>query len=135
MHRGGSTRIHKLTPEMLAPAKQVVLTDTKNKVQLNAMLAEGLLDSDYYTNATQNHSLTIAGISDVPVEITSGLRIDRRDLCSTHEEADIVITQHAISLSLLGKSVRVVCDDTDVFADYFSYTSTIVNAKRAMLLL
>ena len=39
---------------MLAPAKQVVLTDTKNKVQLNAMLAEGLLDSDYYTNATQN---------------------------------------------------------------------------------
>jgi len=69
------------------------------------------------------------------VEITSGLRIDRRDLCSIHEEADIVITQHAISLSLLDKSVRVVCDDTDVFADYFSYTSTIVNAKRAMLLL
>ena len=52
---------------MLAPAKQVVLTNTKNKVQLNAMLAEGLLDSDYYTNATPNHTLTIAGISDVPV--------------------------------------------------------------------
>lgn len=48
-------------------------------------------------------------------EIASGVRIDRRDLCSTHEEADILITQHAISLSLLGKSVRVVCDDTDVF--------------------
>jgi len=43
------------------------------------------------------------------------VRIDRRDLCSTHEEADILITEHAISLSLLGKSVRVVCDDTDVF--------------------
>ena len=43
------------------------------------------------------------------------MRIDHRDLCSTHEEADILITQHAISLSLLGKSVRVVCDDTDVF--------------------
>jgi len=79
------------------------------------MLAEGLLDSDYYTNATQNHTVTIAGISDVPVEITSGLRIDRRDLCSTHEKADILITQHAISLSLLGKSARVVCNDTDVF--------------------
>ena len=48
-------------------------------------------------------------------EIASGVRIDHRDLCSTHEEADILITQHAISLSLLGKSVRVVCDDTDVF--------------------
>ena len=66
-------------------------------------------------------------------EIASGVRIDHRDLCSTHEEADILITQHAISLSLLGKSVHVVCDDTDVF--YFSYTSTIVNAKVSMLLL
>jgi len=33
----------------------------------------------------------------------------------SHEEADILITQHAISLSLLGKSIRVVCDDTNVF--------------------
>ena len=100
---------------MLAPAKQVVLTNTKNEVQLNTKLAESLLDSDYYTNATPNHTLTIAGISDVPVEIASGVRIDRRDLCSTHEEADILFTQHAISLSLLGKTVRVVCDDTDMF--------------------
>ena len=44
------------------------------------------------------------------------MRIDRRDLCSTMRRlADILITQHGISLSLLGKSVRVVCDDTDVF--------------------
>jgi len=33
----------------------------------------------------------------------------------SHEEANILIRQHAISLSLLGKSVRVVCDDTDMF--------------------
>jgi len=33
----------------------------------------------------------------------------------SHEDADILITQHAISLSLLGKSIRVVCDDTDMF--------------------
>ena len=97
------------------PAKQVILTDTKNEVQLNAMLAEGLLDSDCYTNATPNYALTIAGISDVPVEIASGVKIDHhRDLYSTHEEADILITQHAISPHL-GKSVRVMCDDTDVF--------------------
>ena len=47
--------------------------------------------------------------------ITGGLRIDRHDLRSTHEEVDILIAQYAIALSLLGKSVRVVCDDTDVF--------------------
>ena len=79
------------------------------------MLAESLLDSEYYTNATQKHTLTIAGVNDVPLEIVRGVRIDRHDLCSKHEEADILITQHAISLSLTGKSVRVVCDDTDVF--------------------
>jgi len=39
----------------------------------------------------------------------------RHDLSSKHEEIDILITQHAISASLSGSSVRVVCDDTDVF--------------------
>ena len=102
-------------PDMPAPAKQQVLTNTKNKIQLNAMLAEGLLDSHFYNNATQKHSLVIAGVGDVPVEIDRGVRIDRHDLCSSHEEADILITQHAIALGPLGKSVNVVCDDTDVF--------------------
>ena len=61
------------------------------------------------------HTITIAGVHDVPIEITGGLRIDRHDIRSTHEEADILIAQHAISVSLLSKYVRVVCDDTDVF--------------------
>jgi hypothetical protein len=51
----------------------------------------------------------------MPLEIVGGVRIDRHDLCSAHEEADILIIQLAISSSLSGKSVRVVCDDTDVF--------------------
>ena len=68
------------------------------------MLTEGILDPGYFNEATQTHPLTIAGVRDVPVEITGGLRIDRHDLRSTHEEADILIAQHAISLSLTGKS-------------------------------
>ncbi len=115
MQRAGSSRLHNLTLDMRVPAKQVILTNTKNKIQLNAMLGEGLLDTDFYINATQKHTLTVAGITDVPVEMVAGVKIDRHDLCSTHEEADILITQHAISSSLSGKSVRVVCDDTDVF--------------------
>ena len=78
------------------------------------MLKEGPPNSDYYTNATQKHTLTTAVVSDVPVEIVDSVRIDRHDLCSTHEEADIIITQHAISCLLSGKCGRVVCDDTDV---------------------
>ncbi|KAK2175269.1 hypothetical protein NP493_740g01003 [Ridgeia piscesae] len=114
MQRARLNRVHKLTPVMPAPAKPVILTNTKNKIQLNAMLVEGPLNSDYYTNAIQKHTLTTAGVSDVPVAIVGGARIDRHDLCSTHEEADIIITQHAISCSLSGKCVRVVYDDTDV---------------------
>ena len=100
---------------MQAPAKQVVLTNTKNKIQLNVMITDGILNPCYFTEATQTHTLTITGVRDVPVEITGGLRIDRHSLYSTHEEADILIAQHAISYLLLGKYVRVVCDDRDVF--------------------
>ena len=46
-----------------------------------------------YINAKWKHTLTIiAGVSDVPVEIVGGVRIDWHDLFSTHEEADILIT-------------------------------------------
>lgn len=115
MQRAGSSCVCNLTPEMHPPTKQDILTNTKNKIQLNTMLTEGFLDSGYCTNATQKHTLIIAGISDVPMKIVSGVKINMYDLCSTHEEADILITQHAILSSLLGKSVLVVCDDSDVF--------------------
>ncbi|KAK2171000.1 hypothetical protein NP493_1113g00034 [Ridgeia piscesae] len=110
MQRARLNRVHKLTPEMTAPSKPVILTNTKNKIQMNAMLIEGPLNSDYYTNATQKHTLTTAVVSDVPVEIVNGVRINRHDLCSTHEEANIIITECLLS----GKCGRVVCDDTDV---------------------
>ncbi|KAK2194020.1 hypothetical protein NP493_3g04026 [Ridgeia piscesae] len=116
MQRARLNLVHKLTQEMPAPAKPVILTNTKNKIQLNAMLVEGPLNCDYYTNATQKHTLTTAlvVVSDVPVEIVDSVRIDRHDLCSTHKETDIIITQHAISCLLSGKCGRVVCNDTDV---------------------
>ena len=83
--RSGSSRVYKLTPDMQAPAKQVVLANTKNKIHLIAMLTESILDPGYFTEATQTYTLTITGVRDVPVEITGGLRIDQHDLRSTHE--------------------------------------------------
>ncbi|KAK2185591.1 hypothetical protein NP493_230g00030 [Ridgeia piscesae] len=116
MQRARLNRVHKVTTEMPAPTKPVILTNAKNNIQLNAMLVEGPLNSDYYTNAIQKHTLTTAVVvvSDVPVDIVGGVRIDQHDLCSTYEEADIILTQRAISCSLSGKCVRIVCDDTDV---------------------
>ena len=80
----GSSRVYKLTTDMLALANQVVLTITKNKIQLNAMLTESILDPGYFTESTQTHTLTIAGVRDVPVEITGGLCIDRRTWSQLH---------------------------------------------------
>ena len=94
-----------------------LLLRNKFLLTLHAMLAEGLLDSHFYNNATQKHSLVIAGVGDVPVEIDRGVRIDQHDLCSSHEEADIHITQHAIALRLL-----CLC---------FLFTFTIVSLKLA----
>ncbi|KAG0718792.1 hypothetical protein GWK47_051785 [Chionoecetes opilio] len=54
----------------------------------------------------------------MPTQVSKGRKSPRLDLASTHEEADILITQQAIHLAKEDPEshVRVVCDDTDVFA-------------------
>ena len=42
------------------------------------MFTESILDPGYFTESTQTHTFTIASVSDVPVEITGGLWIDRQ---------------------------------------------------------
>ena len=68
---------------MPTPPRSAILGVGKNKMQLNRMIAEALADPDFYIPATQNgNSLTIAGVDDVPVEITMGTCIERTDLTS-----------------------------------------------------
>ena len=58
-----------------------------------------------YTLATQNgHTLTIAGVENYPIEINKGVKIDRRDIPSEHEEADPIIAQRAILACIQGGS-------------------------------
>ena len=65
------------------------------------------------------------------------LRIDRHDRPSTQEEADILIAQHAISLSLLCKFVRIICDDAYVFVlpvvHYYSSRSKGINSASMIM--
>ena len=112
----GMSRIHILKTDVPTPPRRAILGVCKNKMQLNRMIAEALADPDFYIPATQNgNSLTIAGVDDVPVEITMGTCIERTDLTSSHEEADPIIVQHTISRCMQGENVRVISDDTDVF--------------------
>ena len=53
MQRARSSHVYNLTPQKHATPKQVILTNMKNKIQPNAILAEGLLDSSYYISATK----------------------------------------------------------------------------------
>ena len=78
------------------------------------MLAESLLNRDFYAQAMSQSNMIIAGVTDVPVQITHDFRINCRDISSSHVEADVIIAQLAAAMSLDDKSVRVVCDDTDV---------------------
>ena len=87
----------------------------KNKIQLNALFVDGLFNPQFVADATQKYVRTIAGVSDIPLEITDGITIYRQNIRSTHEEANVMITQHAISSSMNGKRVTVMCKVTDVF--------------------
>ena len=82
------------------------------------MLAGAMMDPKLYRHATagQMHSLTVAGTEFVPVKIVGATVIERRDLSSSHEEADTIIAQHSMTRCMVGEVVSVFCDDTDVFA-------------------
>ena len=113
----GVSRTHVLKPDMQTPSKKSILGVPKNKEQLNKMLADALLEPQFFETATHNgHTLTLAGVEDAPMEITHGIKINRHDLSSSHEEADLIIAQHAIFASSNNQSVAVISDDTDVFA-------------------
>ncbi len=75
--------------------------------------------------------MVITGISPVPTEVRSDWLAQRFDLKTTHEEADAIIPQQVVALADMGgKTINVICDDTDVFvllAHYFAEESLSVS--------
>jgi len=62
------------------------------------------------------HKLIITVSSDIPVEIHRNNIMDRVDLQTTHEEADVIIPRQVMQAIEEGAvCVKVICDDTDVF--------------------
>ena len=110
-------RVHIFTAEMPLPP---ILGVTKNKVQLNEMLVDAMIDPKCYrprhVTSGQMHSLTVAGTEDVPDEIVVATVIEGRDLSSSHEEADTIIVQHPMTRCMVREVVFVICDAIDVFA-------------------
>ena len=68
------------------------------------------------TNSTSYHRLVVTGSNPVPKEVNIGIVLQRHDLKTTHDEADVIIIQQVIGLASLGiRCISVICDDTDLF--------------------
>ena len=65
---------------------------------------------------TLNHKLVITGKEPTPIEICKAKKRELLDFRTTHEEADVIIIQQVVKIANMGaKSIRVICDDADVF--------------------
>ena len=63
-----------------------------------------------------NHKLVITGKEPTPIEICKANKRDLLDFRTTHDEVDVIIIQQVVKIANMGaKSIRVICDDTDVF--------------------
>ena len=95
------------------PQQQVVLSVTKNKVQLIDLVYETLQKLDDERLKT---SLGITGRYPVLMKVRSKALVQRIDLNMTHEEAVGIIPQQVMALADVGcKTINVICDDTDVY--------------------
>ena len=119
--RAGKTaasRVHKLSAKTPLPTRDAVLTCVANKVQLNHLILELIMnDQDFLDKVTSDHRLFMTGAEPVPTVVHKGRKRAELQLYSTHEEADIRLVMHALlSYETVDARVCVISDDTDVFA-------------------
>ena len=111
-----ASRRYRLTPSTPLPAQSVVQTVTENKQQIIDTICEQLREKGKTHEATMKHSLLVTGPASITVEIFKGVAIERRDLETTHEEADVIIPRQVVDAATHGSTcIKVICDDTDVF--------------------
>lgn len=113
-----ATRCHELRLDMPIIEKNYVLKCIPNKVKLNQLMYDSLTtDEEFLKEATKNHKLIIMNDNTIPDQFHRGRKIPRMDLASSHEEADNIVTKHAIVCGLEPASrVCTITDDTDIFA-------------------
>lgn len=110
-----ASRQHQLSMLTPLPPQKVCLTVTKNKVQLINLICEYLRQHNDLLPQNGN-VLVVTGAEPTPMEVCNRNVQERSDLCTTHEEADVIIVQQVVHLANTGKSsIRVIADDTDVF--------------------
>ena len=116
---------YKLKLSTPLPSQQLVLTVTEKKTQLINLICEQVKNKALSIPANEeepNLKLLITGSSRVPQEICSGVVVNRINVKTTHEEADVIIPQQMVdAVSQGAKTIIVICDDTDVFVLLLHY--------------
>ena len=88
--------VHQLNIQTQLPAQNVVMTYAKNKQQLIDIICKELVsDKSLCSKHTQKYKLVVTGQNDI-LEVKIGITIERRDLSTTHEEADVIIVQQML---------------------------------------
>ncbi len=90
----------------------VILNVSYNKAWLVKLICHYLMDHV----VSDTNRLVVTSENPVPNDICNGRNFVSDDLHTTHKEADIIIVQQMVNLSEHGCiSIKVICDDTDVF--------------------
>ena len=88
-----SSQTHMMTLTSPLPPKSSVLTSASCKVQIIKHVTEGLLLRA--VAGCYGNSLVITGLSETSTEVSHGVAIQRQDLRTFHEEADLIMVQQA----------------------------------------
>ena len=109
-----ASRKHQLNLHTTLPTQKVVLTVTYNKEQLIDLICQYLVNH-IVINQTK---LVITGKDPTPVQVWINGTVQRQDLRTHHEEADVIIIHHLVHIASAASDdadIKVICDDTDVF--------------------
>ena len=111
---GSAKHTHNLSLSTPLPMGELALSSQKTKVQLIELIAIELLEE--FTTKPCKQKLICTTQNTCPLQIVEGVQTTRNDLRTTHEEADVIIPQQVIfSIEECASTIKVVCDDTDVF--------------------
>ena len=112
-----ASRRHHLILSSPLPPQKIVLTVDENKRQLTDIICEYTVERARANEEPARHKLLVSGREPLPLELLRGHKRNREDLRTTHEEAGVTMMYQGIQSARSGvQSVKVISDDTDVFA-------------------
>jgi hypothetical protein len=92
-----SPKKHVIALKTPLPSRNVVLNVTHNKEQRLEMITEEHFDRTQGLISPNN--LVVTGKADIPFEIRQGERVERLDLRTDHEEADVIIPHQVVQFA------------------------------------